>query len=188
MRKEICNQCHNDCIEELDPCEIRSIMEEQHLCFRCAFWKWQKRLDVEVRPKEGVIPIIIQEYYKTVSCFNKQSHYVLHLGPNNMAYMSRGCNTVKDLFKHIPCGILTTDGYLYPYTYIGYSKDGGLSYQGAIPVNNNDFVTNAKFIQNEELYKLINSVHVKLELWDNTVPGVFRVKVDKEIVDKKFNL
>lgn len=103
-----------------------------------------------------------------------------------MAYMSRDCNTVKDLFKHITCGILTTDGHLYPYT--GYSKDGGLSHQGDIPVNNKDFVTNAKFIQNDELYELINSVHVKLELWDNTVPGVFHVKVDKEIVDKKFNL
>ena len=50
MKKEICNQCHNDCIEEFDLGEIRSIMEEQHLCFKCAFWKWQKRLDVEVRP------------------------------------------------------------------------------------------------------------------------------------------
>ena len=187
MKKEICTKCHNDYdVEEFNPCEIRSIMEEEQLCFNCAFWKWQKQMDVEVRPKEGVIPIITQKYYKTVSRLNKQSHYCLTLGPNNMAYMSRGCNTVKDLFKHITCGILTTDGHLYPYT--GYSKDGGISHQGDIPVNNKDFVTNAKFIQNEELYKLINSVHVKLELWDNTVPGVFHVKVDKEIVDKKFNL
>lgn len=186
--KQICNKCHNDYdVEEFNPCEIRSIMEEQHLCFKCAFWKWQLKLDKEVLPKENVIPLVTKKYiYLTVSCFNKQSHYVLHPGPNNMAYMSRGCNTVKDLFKHITCGILTTDGHLYPYT--GYSEDGGLSYQGDIPVNNKDFVTNAKFIQNEELYDLINSVHVKLELWDNTVPGVFHVKVDKEIVDKKFNL
>ena len=187
MKKEICTKCHNDYdVEEFNPCEIRSIMEEHHLCFKCAFWKWQLKLDKEVRPKEGIIPIITQKYYKIVSRLNKQSHYVLHTGPNNMAYMSRGCNTIKDLFKHITCGILTTDGHLYPYT--GYSEDGGLSHQGDIPVNNKDFVTNAQFIQNEELYKLINSVHVKLELWDNTVPGVFHVKVDKEIVDKNFNL
>lgn len=52
--KQVCNQCHKDYdVEEFNPCEIRSIMEEQHLCFKCAFWKWQKRLDVEVRPKEG---------------------------------------------------------------------------------------------------------------------------------------
>lgn len=58
-------------------------MEEQHLCFKCAFWKWQKRLDVEVRPNEGIIPIITQKYYKTVVQVNTQTHYCLTLGDNH---------------------------------------------------------------------------------------------------------
>ena len=152
-------------------------MEEQHLCFKCAFWKWQKRLDVEVRPKEGIIPIITQKYYKNVVQVNTQTHYCLTLGPNNLISRARvdSGNGIQDLFKHITTGILTTDGYLYPYT--GYSKDGGLSHQGDIPVNNHDFQTNAKFIQVEELHELINSVYVKLELLEDSHPGVFRVKV-----------
>ena len=176
--KEICTKCHwGYDPKEFNPCEIRSIMEEQHLCFKCAFWKWQKRLDVEVRPKEGIIPIITQKYYKNVVQVNTQTHYCLTLGPNNLISRARvdSGNGIQDLFKHITTGILTTDGYLYPYT--GYSKDGGLSHQGDIPVNNHDFQTNAKFIQVEELHELINSVYVKLELLEDSHPGVFRVKV-----------
>ena len=59
LMKQICNQCHNDYdVEEFNPCEIRSIMEEEQLCFKCAFWKWQLKLDKEVRPKENVIPLV----------------------------------------------------------------------------------------------------------------------------------
>lgn len=189
MKKEICTQCHLEYDpEEFNPCEIRSIMEEQHLCFKCAFWKWQKRLDVEVRPKEGIIPIITQKYYKRVVQVNTQTHYCLTLGPNNLISRARvdSGNGIQDLFKHITTGILTTDGYLYPYT--GYSKDGGLSHQGDIPVNNHDFQTNAKFLQVEELHELINSVYVELELLEDNHPGVFRVKVPQWIVDTKFNI
>lgn len=193
MKKEICTQCHGEYDpEEFNPCEIRSIMEEQHLCFKCAFWKWQKafwkwqkRWDVEVRPKEGIIPIITQKYYENVVT---QTHYCLTLGPNNLISRARvdSGNGIQDLFKHITTGILTTDGYLYPYT--RYSKDGGLSHQGDIPVNNHDFQTNAKFLQVEELHELINLVYVELELLEDNHPGVFRVKVPQWIVDKKFNI
>lgn len=83
--KQVCNQCHKDYdVEEFNPCEIRSLMEEEHLCFKCAFWKWQLKLDKGVRPKENVIPLVSQEYYKTVVRPNKQSHYCLTLGPNNL--------------------------------------------------------------------------------------------------------
>lgn len=70
--KQVCNQCHYDYdVEEFNPCEIKSIMEEEHLCFKCAFWKWQLKLDKEVRPKENVIHLVSQEYYKTVVRPNK---------------------------------------------------------------------------------------------------------------------
>lgn len=188
MKKEICTKCHWEYDpEEFNPCEIRSIMEEQHLCFKCAFWKWQLKLDKEVRPKENVIPLVSQEYYKTVVRPNKQSHYCLTLGPNNLIGRKWRTENISDIFdkRFITSGILTIDGHLYPYT--GYSKDGGITHQGDIPVNNRDFATNAKFIHNEELYALVNSRYVELELLDDNVPGVFRVKVAKEIVDKQFN-
>lgn len=186
--KQVCNQCHKDYdVEEFNPCEIRSLMEEEHLCFKCAFWKWQLKLDKEVRPKENVIPLVSQEYYKTVVRPNKQSHYCLTLGPNNLIGRKWGTENISDIFdkRFITSGILTTEGHLYPYT--GYSKDGGITHQGDIPVNNRDFATNAKFLHNEELYVLVNSRYVGLELLDDNIPGVFRVKVAKEIVDKQFN-
>lgn len=119
--KQVCNQCHKDYdVEEFNPCEIRSIMEEQHLCFKCAFWKWQKRLDVEVRPKEGIIPIITQKYYKTVVQVNTQTHYCLTLGHNNLISRARtySGNGIQDLFRHITTGILTTDGYPIPLYWV----------------------------------------------------------------------
>ena len=78
--KQICNQCHNDYdVEEFNPCEIRSIMEEEQLCFKCAFWKWQLKLDKEVRP-------------------NKQSHYCLTLGPNNLIGRKWRTENISDIF------------------------------------------------------------------------------------------
>ncbi len=141
--KQICNQCHNYYdVEEFSLCEIRSIMEEEQLCFKCAFWKWQLKLDKEVRPKENVIPLVSQEYYKTVVLPNKQSHYCLTLGPNNLIGRKWRTENISDIFdkRFITSGILTIDGHLYPYT--GYSKDGGITHQGDIPVNNRDFATN----------------------------------------------
>lgn len=141
----------------------------------------------EFAQKENVIPLVSQEYYKTVVRPNKQSHYCLTLGPNNLIGRKGGTENISDIFdkRFITSGILTTEGHLYPYT--GYSKDGGITHQGDIPVNNRDFATNAKFLHNEELYALVNSRYVGLELLDDNIPGVFRVKVAKEIVDKQFN-
>lgn len=172
---KICNNAFD--VEEFSSCEVRAIMEEEHICFKCAFWKMQKRRD-GIRPDMGIIPIILQ---KQILGGNEQSHYCLTIGPNNVISREKYLNDkvgIKDLFKNVTTGILTTDGWLFPYN--GYSQSGGLSHQGTIPVNNHDFTTNAKFIYGGELSELINSpsVHLEnLEIFGKRFSG-FAVKVE----------
>lgn len=189
--KPQCKQCHWDFdVEDYNPSEIRSIMEEEQVCFTCAFWKWQKKLD-ESRPNEGTLPIITQEYYRAGNCTNKQTHYCLTLGVNNV-WVKR--TTVQELFKNIYTGILTIEGYLFPYT--GYNKyGGGITHQGDIPVNNRDFTTNAIFIHSSELEELLALKKLSIcPIPMNMMPkelngdcyGYF-IKVPEEVVKYKFN-
>ena len=188
--KQKCKQCHLDFdVDDYNSSEISSIMEEEQVCFTCAFWKWQKKLD-ESRPNEGILPIITQEYYKKVSCTNKQTHYCLTLGINNLLAKK---TTVQELFNNIYTGILTTDGYLFPYT--GYSEHGGISHQGDIPINNKDFTTNAIFIHGSELNEILALKGLSTCPYGNIMPERFYyyyygffVKVPEEVVKSKFNM
>ena len=190
IMKQRCKQCQLDFdVDDYISSEIRSIMEEEQVCFTCAFWKWQKKLD-ESRPNEGILPIITQEYYKKVSCTNKQTHYCLTLGINNLLAKK---TTVQELFNNIYTGILTTDGYLFPYT--GYSEHGGISHQGDIPVNNKDFTTNAIFIHGSELKEILALKGLSTCPYGNIMPERFYyyyygffVKVPEEVVKSKFNM
>lgn len=120
--KQQCKECYNEFdLEDFSPCAIRRIMEMERVCFTCAFWKWQKEMD-SCRPwKEGILPIITQEFYKTVSSCNRQNHYCLTLGNNNLICTK---SDIKEIFRNITTGILTIEGYLFPYT--DYSKHGGI--------------------------------------------------------------
>lgn len=186
--KQQCKQCHLDFdVDDYNSSEIISIMEEEQVCFTCTFWKWQKKLD-ESRPNEGILPIITQEYYKKVSCTNKQTHYCLTLGINNLLAKK---TTVQELFHNIYTGILTTDGYLFPYT--RYSKDGGISHQGDIPINNKDFTTNAIFIYGSELKEILDLKWLSTHPYCNIMPEKFNyygfsIKVPEEVVKSKFNI
>ena len=188
--KQRCKQCHLDFdVDDYNSSEIRSIMEEEQVCFTCAFWKWQKKLD-ESRPHEGILPIITQEYYKKVSCTNKQTHYCLTLGINNLLAKK---TTVQELFNNIYTGILTTDGYLFPYT--RYSEHGGISHQGDIPINNKDFTTNAIFIHGSELNEILAIKGLSTCPYGKIMPerfyyyyNGFFVKVPEEVVKSKFNM
>ena len=189
--KQQCKVCHKEFdIEDFNPCTIRQIMEKEQVCFTCAFWKDQKALDSSRPWNEGVLPIITQEFYKSVSsCSNRQFHYCLTLGNNNLI---RTKSYIKEIFRNITTGILTIEGYLFPYT--GYSKQGGITHQGEIPVNNKDFDTNAMFIQGSELLELLN----RADLYTEPVPyGIAEgnlsseweiIMVPEHIVRSKFNL
>ena len=188
IMKQKCKQCHLDFdVDDYNSSEISSIMEEEQVCFTCAFWKWQKKLD-ESRPNEGILPIITQEYYKKVSCINKQTHYCLTLGINNLLAKK---TTVQELFNNIYTGILTTDGYLFPYT--GYSEHGGISHQGDIPINNKDFTTNAIFIYGSELNEILALKWLSTHPYCNIMTEKFNyygfsIKVPEEVVKSKFNM
>lgn len=187
--KQQCKNCYKDFEVDDFNREIRSIMENTGNCFTCAFWKWQKSMDYD-RPLQGTLPIITQEFYKMVSSCNRQTHYCLTLGKSNLV---RTKSDIEEIFNHIYTGILTTKGYLFPYT--GYSKHGGITHQGEIPVNNKDFDTNAIFIHGSELAELLN----RADLYTEPVPleiaeGNFLnrrweiVMVPEHIVRRKFNL
>lgn len=199
--KQQCKYCHNEFdIEDFSPCAIRRIMETERVCFTCAFWKWQKEMD-SCRPwKDGILPIITQEFHKVEGFCNKQNHpclipsnrqnhYCLTLGSNNLI---RTESDIKEIFRNITTGILTIEGHLFPYT--DYSKQGGITYQGEIPENNKDFYTNAIFIQGSELEELLS----RADLYTKQViygPSEIRmitnwkiVTVPESIIKRKFNL
>ena len=186
--KQQCKYCHNEFdLEDFSPCAIRRIMEMERVCFTCAFWKWQKEMD-HCRPwKEGILPIITQEFHKVEGI--RQNHYCLTLGSNNLV---RTESDIKKIFQNVTTGILTIEGRLFPYT--PYSKQGGITYQGEIPVNNKDFYTNAIFIQGSELEELLSraDLYTKQVLYG---PPEIRletewkiVMVSEPIIKRKFNL
>lgn len=188
--KQQCKVCSKEFdIEDFNPCTIRQVMEKEQVCFTCAFWKVQKALD-SCRPwNEGVLPIITQEFYKKVSSCNRQEHYCLTLGKHNLI---RTKSDIKEIFRNITTGILTIEGYLFPYT--GYSKDGGITHQGDIPVNNKDFDNNAMFIQGSEILELLNradlyTVPVPYDIAKGNLTSEWEiVMVPEHIVRSKFNL
>lgn len=99
------------------------------------------------------------------------------------------------MFNNIYTGILTIDGYLFPYT--GYSEHGGISHQGDIPINNKDFTTNAIFIYGSELKEILALKGLSTYPYGpygtimpekfNYYYGFF-VKVPEEVVKSKFNM
>ncbi|MCM1438778.1 MAG: hypothetical protein NC131_06155 [Roseburia sp.] len=97
--------------------------------------------------------MVTQKYYKTVSSSNPKSHWCLTLGSNNL--LKSDGQELESLFRNTSGGILTIEGYLFPYTQ--YNKRGGsITHQGDIPINNRDFQCNARFLDLRDTIELLN--------------------------------
>ena len=64
MEKKTCKLCGKPSEpEHYDLDRIREIMEEQHVCFKCAFWLWQHECDQNDPKREGRFAVIGGRHY-----------------------------------------------------------------------------------------------------------------------------